>query len=161
MKFHLMKKSGVIIFALTIGLLLSSCSKKSDSTSPTGSHKITSAKFTITVSGVDASDGDASDFGFTTYSPTATSATYWKINGVAQTNQDAVGLHAAGFVSQNTYTVELTQPVDQIDVPVTCVNNHAPFTISYTAEINGVVVKTITNQSIAAGVNFTPTFTYP
>jgi hypothetical protein len=161
MKIYLMKKSRVILFALTIGLFLSSCSKKSDSTSPKSSNKITSAKFTITVSGVDPSDGDKSDFDFSAYSPSATSSTYWKINGVTQTNQDGISLHATGFVSQNTYTVELTQPADDIGVGVTCINFHAPFTVSYTAEINGIVVKTITNQSVAAGVNFAPTFTYP
>ncbi len=160
MKIYLKKKSSVIFFALTIGLFLSSC-KKSDSTSPVGSQKITSAKFTITVTGVDPSDADVSDFDFSAYSPSATSSTYWKINGVTQTNQDGIALHAAGFVSQNTYTVELTQPANNIDVGITCVNSHAPFTVSYTAEINGTVVKTITNQSVAAGVNFTPTFAYP
>jgi hypothetical protein len=161
MKIYLKKKSGAMLFALTIGLFLSSCSKKSDSTSPSGSNKITSAKFTITVTGVDPSDGDVSDFDFSAYSPSATSSTYWKINGVTQTNQDGIALHAAGFVSQNTYIVELTQPANNIDAGITCVNSHAPFTVSYIAEINGTVVKTITNQSVAAGVNFTPTFAYP
>jgi len=161
MKIYLKKKLSVILFALTTGLFLSSCSKKSDSTTPPGSNKITSAKFTITVTGVDPAEADVSDFDFSAFNPSATSSTYWKINGTTQPNQDGISLHAAGFVSQKTYTVELTQPANVIDVGITCINFNAPFTVSYTAEINGTVVKTITNQSVAAGVNFTPIFTYP
>ncbi len=157
MKFYLMKKSGVILFALTIGLFLSSCSKKNDSTANPNQGK--TAKFTITVTGVNSKD--VSIIGVTS-AALNNSKSLWKINGVVQNDQTAVALSSLNFIGNTqTYIIESNTPLTgPIAVSVSCEYLNHNFTVSFKSEINGVVKENDQNVTVTSTSNYGHDFSY-
>lgn len=134
------------------GMLLS-CSKGSNPLTP-DLNKIKSAKFTVTVTGIKGTgDNDYASVVFSTAAETGSNSTVWKVNGTNLPNENVTSLSDEDFPEggSKTYTIELTQPVQGISAGYQFINFGGPFTISYKAEINGKVVKEVTNQQVAEG----------
>lgn len=137
--------------------LLLSCSK--DSTKVPGAPTGKAAKFTITVNG--ALHSDYLTFVFAGVSSTS-NTTVWKVNGVTQNNQQGITLDQDDFTGNvTTYVVETVMPVEAIAASIQCLAyGDRNYTVSYKAEIDGVVKNNDENITVAEHQDYTHQFSY-
>lgn len=147
--------SGLLMAGL-LGIVFTACSKDDDPMEAKANMK-----FTVTVNGADSNDQvdflvkagnhDASQYG----NPV------WKMNGVAQGNEDHIQLEVSNFTgSTKTYVFETVKPFNFSSMNVTVSNlDGGPVSISYKAEVGGNV-ETNENKSIVAGQTFIKDYSY-
>lgn len=151
----------IVGFALTaaISTSIAGCSK--DKKSSPEAKKI-SMKITVKAVGADANDQvdfaviagnhDASQYG----------SEVWKLNATTQGNQNSVLLDVGDFTgTTKTYVLETVKSVDFGSLSFNVSNlDGAPITVSYKAEINGVVETNVENQVFTAGQSQNKNFQY-
>lgn len=150
-----MKNYTKLSLALILGAsFVFGCKKKDDM----GMGEGKTAKFTITVNGIENQDYASFVIVGGDYQQTKS---LWKVNGVVQTNEEAISLDKDDFTGgTKTYVIESTKPVTLATVGIQCLNYGADYTVSYKAEIGGKVVKE--DQNVVVGVNkdYTHNFNY-
>jgi len=142
----------------TSATMLASCGKDNDAPQPGGDQKIQTAKFTVTVNGINPAD----DFASIVFSSATVSgsSTLWKVDGQVRSNENAVSFGKNDFTTIKTHIVELTQSVPGIAVGIQCLNSQASYTISYKAEVNGKVVKDDQNITVTDANDYTHDYSY-
>ena len=164
---HIMKTRQASIlmlaFVLFTGLVLGGCNKSDDSpnTNTDPNNKISTAKFTITITGAQA---DKSIISIVAAGNNRVGeSNIWKVNNVARPTATAVTLDQSNFTgSTQTYVLETTKPVYKISINVgaSSIASGSPYTLSYKAEINGAVVKNDANITISSSSSYTQFYTY-
>lgn len=148
------------IFAL-LGILFvtsfAACKKSDDSPSkPAGK----TAKFTFTVSGI--TNNDYISFVAAGSTGSLNSNTCWKLNGVTRNNEEAISIGTNDFLNGTaTYVLETATPLMAMSIGIQCLalGTHN-YTISYKAEVDGVVKQNDQNITVSPGQDYTRNYSY-
>lgn len=143
-----MLKKTVLTFAAAAAVFsFSSCSKDStpDPTDPLKGTK--NFKFTISAPGI-SPDADNDYLTFVVVGNSYTEKTIWKVNGELRSNEKSISITADDLKGGGTFVVESVTPLNIAAVGIESINFDAPFTLNYTAEVNGNV-ETDTHISVA------------
>jgi hypothetical protein len=128
-----------------------------------GTNKKISMKFTVTVNGASSDDQVDFQFGAGNHDASQYGGVVWKINGVAQGNENVIALDEQKFLgSTKTYVVETVTGFNFGNLVVRYSNapGGSPLTISYKAEIDGKVQTNVETLSVAAGQSDNKNYTY-
>lgn len=144
---------------MTVGTVLTSCSKDDDDVAEEvlgqGSHY----KITVTLDNVDP---DRDYVSVVTVGGTGSGKNdVWKLNGVAQTGESAISLDKNDFAgSTKTYVIETTDPIRAFTNGVQIINYGGPMAVKYKIEKAG---KTEINENLTLtgdGADFTKQYSF-
>ncbi|MEO5910447.1 MAG: hypothetical protein ABIP95_06140 [Pelobium sp.] len=153
-----MNKFKFILLITFCATSLFSC-KKGNETPSNSSDK--NLKLTVTVSGFNKAEGDYISFVAVGSPVNSDNKTIWKINGVAQANEQGIGLSGDDFSgSVKTYVLESNVPINIGSVSIQGINFGSEFKISYKAELNGKILNNDENISVAVDKDYTHNYNY-
>ncbi|MET4082331.1 hypothetical protein ABIB40_002289 [Pedobacter sp. UYP30] len=152
-----MNKFKALLMLALCTTLFFSCKKKEEAPKTESGKNV---KLTFTVTGVNPAEVDAVSFTAVGLN-NANAKTVWKVNGAVKNNEQAISLGENDFTgTTKTYVVESTTPLDVIDVSIQCINFGSNFKVSYKAEIDGKVVNSDQDVTVALNKDYTHQFTY-
>ncbi|WP_437920038.1 hypothetical protein [Sphingobacterium sp. LRF_L2] len=147
-----------LLSVLTFGTILTSCSSSDDNTEEIN-QELNHYKITVTLNNVDP---DRDFVSVTVVGGNINGKTdVWKLNGVAQTGESAVGLDKNDFAgTTKTYVIETTEPIRLFTGGVQIINYGDPMPLSFKIEKGS---ETIINENLTLtgdGADFTKQYSF-